>query len=107
MPNDGIQAYRSTNWKSPELALNRLHSSSVSAKTSVDTTSAMARDAGALCSSSPRTNSSSKAPATGSAISVVRIGKFIDSQTSDQFAGSRPQVIPQDQHDAEEQGRGI
>ena len=34
MPNAGIQAWRSTNWKSAERRLKRLHSSSVSAKTS-------------------------------------------------------------------------
>src|SRR5436190_2171161 len=55
MPNAGIQAWRSTNWKSALAALKRLHSSSVSANTSSDTISAIRRANGALRSSSPRT----------------------------------------------------
>ncbi len=67
MPNAGIQAWRSTNWKSPDAVLKRIQSSSVSANTSSDTTSATLRASGALRSSSPLTNSSRMAPATGSA----------------------------------------
>ncbi len=75
MPKAGIQAWRSTNWKSPDAGLKRLHSSSDSAKTSSEIVNAILRTAGALCSSSPRTKSSRMAPASGSAMSEVRIGK--------------------------------
>src|SRR6476469_8972312 len=97
MPKAGIQACRSTNWKSAEPALNLLHKSSVSANTSSETISATARANGALCSSSPRTKSSTTAPATGSATSELRIGKFI----------SPPQVVPENHHHAGQQRRGI
>ena len=43
MPNAGIHAWRSTNWKSADAALKRAQSSSVSANTSSDTISAILR----------------------------------------------------------------
>src|SRR4051812_23094000 len=100
MPNAGIHACRSTNWNSPEDTLKRLHSSSVSANTSSEMTSAMLRASGALCSSSPRTSSSRMAPATGNATSDERIGKCITVE-------SAPQVVPQDGDDAEEHRRRV
>src|SRR5215217_1751661 len=99
MPNAGIQAWRSTNWKSPEAGLKRLHSSSVSANTSSEMVSAILRTIGALSSSSPRTKSSRMAPATGSATSEVRIGKGIRAST--------PQVVPEDEHHSQQQRRRI
>src|SRR3954471_9051761 len=108
MPNAGIHACRSTNWKSPDDTLKRLHSSTVSANTSSETTSAILRASGALCSSSPRTSSSRMAPATGNATRDERIGKGITVEPAQRIQrSSAPQVVPQDRDDAEEQGRGV
>ena len=43
MPNDGIQAWRSTNWKSARVGSKRLQSSSVAANTSSDAPRAVQR----------------------------------------------------------------
>src|SRR4051812_42535723 len=95
MPKAGIQACRSTNWKSAEAGSKRDHSSSVSANTSSEMTSAIWRTTRSLLSAS-RTNDKSRAPAIGSAISEERIGKCINVR-------SRPQVISKDGYDAQEQ----
>src|SRR6476469_3064108 len=111
MPNAGIHACRSTNWKSPDDALKRLHSSSVSANTSSEITSVTLRASGALCSSSPRTSSSRMAPATGNATRDDRIGNGITAEparrTPRTQSASAPQVVPQNGDDAEEHRRGV
>src|ERR1051326_3719235 len=101
MPNAGIQSTRSTNWKSAIDGSKRLHSSSVPANTSSDTMSAML-----LTSRSPRpwsspsgTSISRTAPTIGTTTSDVRIGNGITR--------SQPQVIPEDQHDTDEERRGV
>jgi len=62
--------------------LNRLHSASVSAKTSTEKVSATLRTSFSLCSSF-RTKSSRMAPAIGRAINELRIGNFTLITTKD------------------------
>ena len=78
MPNAGIQSYRSTNWKSADVASNWAHSSSVCAKTSADTMSATWRMRGSFSGVSFR-NSSASAPAIGTPMSVLRMGNVIST----------------------------
>src|SRR5437867_10449927 len=110
MPNAGIHACRSTNWKSAVAGLNRLHSSNVSTNTSTETTRVVPRTSGACCSSRPM-NSSSQAPTIGSAMSEVSIGKLMSAVNFGVLrllcVDSAPQVVPQDQHDAENQRHRI
>ncbi len=77
MPKAGIHDARSTNWKSAEAGSKRAQSSSVSPNTASDTTSATCRARPARCSSRLPTRRMRIAPATGSAMSDVRIGKVI------------------------------
>ena len=89
MPNAGIQAWRSTNWKSAEVGSNRAHSSSVTANTSSDTTSATFRISASCASSSSHEQQQERADDRQSDERVERIGER-----------HRPQVVAEDQHDA-------
>src|SRR5262249_32022604 len=97
MPNAGIQAWRSTNWKSALAGSKRVQSSSVSANTSSDTMSAIFWTSGSFSGVS-RTNSSTSAPRIGRTINDVTIGNGINLT---------PQVVAQNQHDADKERRGV
>src|SRR5689334_10218633 len=102
MPKAGIHARRSTNWKSAEVASKRLHSSSVSANTRTDTTSATFR-ASVECGSSSFRKARTIAPAIGRAMSEVRIGNVMAARSRSSPAGGLPpQEIPQDEHGSDE-----
>ena len=92
MPNDGIQAWRSTNWKSADAGLKRAHKQQRLGEDQHRHDERDAADRRSFSSSSRRTSSSSE-PTIGSATSEVRIGN----------GHHAPQVVPEDQHDAEKQ----
>src|SRR5262245_18187343 len=116
MPNRAIQSCHSTNWKSALAGSKRDQSSSVSANTSTEMTSAIRRIPLSCCSSS-RMISKARAARMGRAIWDVRIGKRINGLSTTEDAGpasepsqegcSSPQVVAQHQNDTQEQRGGV
>src|SRR5690348_2399782 len=99
MPNAGIQACCSTNWNSALAGSNFSQTSRVARNTTTEMPTASVRISRAFRLSRLSTSSRTSAPAIGSPMSEVRIGKFM--------SGSVPEIEAENQHHAENERRGV
>src|SRR5579863_6719367 len=102
MPKDGIHSCVSTNWKSAVVGSKSTHSRIDSANVISDVHRAAMRALRATTSGVPRTQAMNTAPTTGRKVTSDRIGQLAV------MAPSPEQQIPGDQqHDADQHGKGI
>src|SRR4051812_12748021 len=118
MPNAGIHPWRSISWNSAEPGLNDAHIASVTPKTAIERISVTHLMRPLRCPSALPTNNSSAAPMTGSSHETLRSTSTPDSQSPTPKRhrsqtpwglgvgrwklSSSPQVVAQNQHDADE-----